>query len=204
MADIFLSYSRADKEIVARLARSLEQEGWSVWWDPAILPHEQYTKVIDREIESARVVLALWSREARESTWVRSEASYALEQKKLVQARLDDSMPPRPFDQVQFADLQDWDGYTRHPQRWALSESVRELVLRSNPSGAPGKKKQQPKQREYRRHRGRVHRWRWVAASAALAGIAGWTIGHYRLRIVVQFVQEDVSELIESNPEGIF
>ena len=38
MADIFVSYARADKARVAPLVAALERQGWSVWWDPAIVP----------------------------------------------------------------------------------------------------------------------------------------------------------------------
>jgi adenylate cyclase len=38
VADIFVSYSRQDKALVAPLVAALEAEGWSVWWDPAITP----------------------------------------------------------------------------------------------------------------------------------------------------------------------
>jgi adenylate cyclase len=34
MADIFVSYARADKARVAPLVDALETRGWSVWWDP--------------------------------------------------------------------------------------------------------------------------------------------------------------------------
>ena len=34
MAEIFVSYSWADKARVAPLVAALESHGWSVWWDP--------------------------------------------------------------------------------------------------------------------------------------------------------------------------
>ena len=33
MADIFVSYSRADRDTVAGIVAALEAERWSVWWD---------------------------------------------------------------------------------------------------------------------------------------------------------------------------
>jgi tetratricopeptide (TPR) repeat protein len=53
-------------------------------------------------------VVALWSKAAVESQWVRSEANRARELGKLVQARLDDTRLPMPFDQIQCADLSEW------------------------------------------------------------------------------------------------
>jgi hypothetical protein len=54
MADIFLSYKRADAAPAAQIVALLEAEGWSVWWDtrPSFLLVEIY--VIDlRQIFSA-------------------------------------------------------------------------------------------------------------------------------------------------------
>jgi adenylate cyclase len=42
LADVFVSYSRQDKARVAPLVEALEAEGWSVWWDPAIAPGEEF------------------------------------------------------------------------------------------------------------------------------------------------------------------
>jgi adenylate cyclase len=42
LADIFVFYSRQDKARVAPLVAALEAEGWSVWWDPAIAPGEEF------------------------------------------------------------------------------------------------------------------------------------------------------------------
>lgn len=37
MTDIFISYSRHDQAWVAKLARALEDVGYSVWWDTQLL-----------------------------------------------------------------------------------------------------------------------------------------------------------------------
>ena len=36
MADVFVSYARADREIVRPIVTLLEAQGWSVWWDTRI------------------------------------------------------------------------------------------------------------------------------------------------------------------------
>jgi hypothetical protein len=33
MADIFVSYARAERNLVADIVNLLEAQGWSVWWD---------------------------------------------------------------------------------------------------------------------------------------------------------------------------
>ena len=46
MADIFVSYSRADKARVAPLVAAFEAQGWSVWWDPEITPGDEFDQLI--------------------------------------------------------------------------------------------------------------------------------------------------------------
>ena len=74
MADVFVSYSRSDKARVAPLVAALEAQGWSVWWDPAIAPGQQFDRLIADELERARAVLVVWTADSVESRWVRGEA----------------------------------------------------------------------------------------------------------------------------------
>ena len=46
MADLFVSYARADRARVAPLVAALEAEGWSVWWDPEIGPVQEFDRLI--------------------------------------------------------------------------------------------------------------------------------------------------------------
>ena len=105
VADVFLSYARQDAAAAARIARELGKAGRSVWWDSELPAHRAYSEVIEGELEGAAAVVVLWSKAAVESQWVRSEANRARELGKLVQARLDDTRLPMPFDQIQCADL---------------------------------------------------------------------------------------------------
>ena len=62
--DVFLSYAREDREPALRLARSLEAEGWSVWWDHRLHPGETWSEVIESRLAVARCVVVLWSKHA--------------------------------------------------------------------------------------------------------------------------------------------
>ena len=108
MADVFLSYARPDAAAAARMARELGKSGRTVWYDSELPAHRAYADVIERELEAAAAVVVLWSRAAVDSQWVRSEANRARELGKLVQARLDGTRLPMPFDQIQCADLSNW------------------------------------------------------------------------------------------------
>jgi hypothetical protein len=36
MADVFISYAKADRSLALKLAAMLEAEGWKVWWDTSV------------------------------------------------------------------------------------------------------------------------------------------------------------------------
>ena len=51
MTDIFISYSRKDVEMVTILARTLEESGYSVWWDVSGLHGGQsFARVIQEKL----------------------------------------------------------------------------------------------------------------------------------------------------------
>lgn len=105
MADIFLSYARADQPRIERIAKALEQAGYSVWWDRHIEGGSQFSKDIEEQIEQARAVIVAWSETSIESEWVRDEAAFARDADKLVPITLDATLPPIGFRQRQAIDL---------------------------------------------------------------------------------------------------
>lgn len=105
MSDIFVSYSRADKTRIEGLVQSLEQAGYSVWWDHALRGGHDFAKDIEREIAAAGAVLVAWSKTSVESHWVRDEADSGRGQGKLVPVTLDGTLPPMGFRQMHTIDL---------------------------------------------------------------------------------------------------
>jgi tetratricopeptide (TPR) repeat protein len=110
MPDVFLSYARPRMDDAMRIADCLRSAGYSVWYDESLPAHRAYSDVIAEQLDAASAVVVLWSAEAAQSQWVRSEANRARESGRLVQLRLDASRLPMPFDQIQCADLQNWRG----------------------------------------------------------------------------------------------
>ncbi|MEX2272851.1 MAG: toll/interleukin-1 receptor domain-containing protein [Vicinamibacterales bacterium] len=100
MADIFISYARGDRSHVERLAAHLERLGWTVWWDRLIHAGRNYDDEIQREIDSARAVIVLWSVHSVSSRWVRTEATEGLRREILVPVQLDESPVPLAFRMV--------------------------------------------------------------------------------------------------------
>ncbi|RZJ99515.1 MAG: TIR domain-containing protein [Novosphingobium sp.] len=118
MVDVFISYSRSDQAMVAVLARAVEAAGYKVWWDAELPPHESYGDVITDKIAHAKAAIVVWSPTAVKSEWVRAEADMARNQRKLIQTALDQVVPPLPFNQIQYAEIGDWQGEDDHPG-WA-------------------------------------------------------------------------------------
>lgn len=142
MADVFLSYGRSSLASARRVSDALEASGFSVWFDEHLPAHRPYSDVIEEQLENARAVVVLWSREAVQSEWVRSEANRARETKRLVQLRLDDAKLPMPFDQIQCADLRGWDGKESSAGWHSVLSSVASLAgkeERPMPTSAPFK-----------------------------------------------------------------
>jgi len=86
MSDIFISYAHATTAAQAQaIAQGLRELGYDVWLDDDLPAHRAYTKVIEDRLRSAKAVVVIWSAEAANSDWVRSEANRAREAGKLVQ-----------------------------------------------------------------------------------------------------------------------
>jgi adenylate cyclase len=128
MAHVFVSYARSDEAAAAAIAAALRGAGYEVWRDDELPAHRSYAEVIEERIKGAGAVVALWSAEAAKSQWVRAEADSARSALTLVQATLDGTVPPMPFNQIQCADLKGWSGDAASPGWRKLLASVAELA----------------------------------------------------------------------------
>jgi len=108
MADVFISYARADKARVAPLVAAIEAHGWSVWWDPEITAGQQFDDQIEAEMNAARSVLVVWTPTSVVSRWVRGEAREAADRGILVPVRFDDARLPMDVRALHTTDLDSW------------------------------------------------------------------------------------------------
>jgi adenylate cyclase len=136
MSDIFISYARADEPQAERIAEALRSLGYRVWRDDELPAHRAYADVIEERLKSAKAVVVLWSAEAAKSQWVRAEADAARAAGTLVQSSIDGTVPPLPFNQIQCADLKDWDGGAETP---GWRKLVASLAVLAGETQAPGK-----------------------------------------------------------------
>lgn len=113
MADVFISYKAERRPAVHYLARVLENHGYSVWFDYALLSGTPFAPQIEREIHAARAVVVLWCTMSVESYWVREEAHTAAGLKSLITARIEPTNLPFGYGSLDTIDLGQWDGNPR-------------------------------------------------------------------------------------------
>ena len=130
--DLFLSYSRQDTAKIEILATTLQQTGWSVWWDREIRAGSSFDRVIEQALTNARAVIVAWSRHSVESDWVRAEAAHALESNKLLPIRLDKVPLPLQFIHVHTIDLSDWTGSGSDQSCQKLVAELHDLLGKPN------------------------------------------------------------------------
>ena len=128
MPSLFISYARSAEAQAEQVAAALRTQGYEVWRDDQLPAHRLYGEVIEERLNEANAVIVLWSAEAARSQWVRAEADAARVLGTLVQAGLDGTIPPMPFNQIQCADLKGWDGGTDSPGWRKLVASVAALA----------------------------------------------------------------------------
>jgi adenylate cyclase len=136
MADVFISYARADKARVAPLVAAIEAKGWSVWWDPEISPGREFDDEIDTELQAAKAVLVVWTPTSVVSRWVRGEARDAAERGILVPVRFDQARLPIDVRAIHTTDLDDWAGNAASPVLQECLHALAAMVARTSTAQA--------------------------------------------------------------------
>jgi hypothetical protein len=144
MSDIFISYASADRDRAKLLAETLVRRGWLVWWDRTIPPGQEYDKVIEKALDSAKCVVVLWSGASVASSWVKTEAAEAMRRTILVPALLDPVTIPLEFRRLQAADLSHWRGEASHPELEKFVDSIRVKIQDLGGTEPPVKLLEQP------------------------------------------------------------
>lgn len=124
MADVFISYAREDRDRAQKLAKALLDQKLSVWWDRDIIAGKAFDEVIERELDSAKSVVVLWSRQSIASEWVKNEAAVAAERDILVPALIERVRPPIEFRRKHTVDLVDWRGNPADHEFLAVCRAV--------------------------------------------------------------------------------
>ena len=167
MNELFLSYDSKDRAIAQQLADALEGYGWSVWWDREIPFGKAFDLVIEEQLNAARCVVVVWSKESVRSRWVKTEAAVAAERDCLVPLLIDNTVIPLEFKRIQTAMMQGWNGDKQHPEFVRLVDAIRGMLGTSARPPEPAERASLPPP---------ANRWRaklaWGGAIAVLALIA--------------------------------
>ncbi|HJR14023.1 MAG TPA: TIR domain-containing protein [Rhodanobacteraceae bacterium] len=136
MADVFVSYARADKTRVAPLVAAIEAKGWSVWWDPEITPGQEFDDQIEAEIDAAKAVLVVWTPTSVASRWVRGEAREAAERGILVPVRFEQARLPMDVRAIHTTDLDEWKEDPASVQAQEFLRALAAMIARSQSTQA--------------------------------------------------------------------
>ena len=129
LGDIFISYSQSDRDKAEMLAKALQRENWSVWWDLKIPPGKTFDEVIEQALEVAKCVIVLWSKKSVRSRWVKAEAAEGNSRSILIPARIEDDLRiPLEFRYLQASRLTDWQGQQDHTEFGELRAAVAALI----------------------------------------------------------------------------
>ena len=132
--DVFVSYGRDDVDIARRLAETLWNEGFSVWFDERIPAGSDWEEMLGERLEAARAILVIWTKRSARRKWVQREADHGRRQNKLIQVMLEEitsTLAPR-FRDMQIAKLIGWDGFGPHPELRRLLDGLALLAPANN------------------------------------------------------------------------
>jgi hypothetical protein len=126
---VFISYSTERRSLTEALARDLEAQGISIWWDTSLLAADKFREEIERRIDDAHAVIVIWTPESIRSYWVKAEADRAWDLgQKLINTHTNEVHPrrqiPMPFNQAHSVDV------TNRP---AIIAALRKFGVLSSP-----------------------------------------------------------------------
>ena len=131
MAEVFVSYARNDRELIAPLVAAIEARDRTVWWDPVIAPGQEFDREIASELARASVVLVVWTANSVQSRWVRGEARDGADRGILVPVRFGEPTLPIDFRAFHTIELDEATLRNRGPALQETLRAVDTLIERS-------------------------------------------------------------------------
>ncbi len=110
MADVFISYARADRARVEPVNQALREIDLDVWIDARLTPGEPFETEIRREAAIARAMIVCWTPSAVVSNFVHGEAEIGRARGILIPLRLAPCESPLGFTRLETVDLTHWAG----------------------------------------------------------------------------------------------
>jgi len=127
---IFVSYKREDRRQIEPLIDIIAAQGWTVFWDPKIVPGSpNWDMLLERKLMAAKCVLVAWSAAAATSHYVRTEAHHGRSSNTLVAVTFDGTVPAT-FALAQTVDLTGWSGHADDPRIAGLLDGIGQMLER--------------------------------------------------------------------------
>ena len=127
---IFVSYKREDRRQIEPLVNIIAAQGWTVFWDPKIVPGSpNWDMLLERKLMAAKCVLVAWSAAAATSHYVRTEAHHGRSRDALVAVTFDGTVPAT-FALAQTVDLTGWSGRADDPRIAGLLDGIGRMLDR--------------------------------------------------------------------------
>lgn len=131
MADVFISYSRKDRERCDAIREALSALDVDVWSDAGIGAGLAFDREIEKQVEQARALLVLWSAYTVESDWVRNEARTGKVRDRLVAVQIEPCELPLEFQSIQAELMPEGAEGTGHPTWLNLLDRLGEILERA-------------------------------------------------------------------------
>ena len=130
MSDVFISYKAEDRRRIQPLVQALQADGYSVWWDEHIGTGDEWRQTIEKQLDSARCVIVIWSKGSvgPEGHFVRDEASRAQRRHVYVPVLIDAVEPPLGFGESQATSLKGWKGDRSDRRYEAVLAAVKRIA----------------------------------------------------------------------------
>lgn len=126
--NVFVSYSRQDRDVVLPIIKALENSGLTVWWDGLLEAGTVFLQTTEQALQQADAVLVIWTKTSINSNWVRDEATVGRDTGRLVPITIDGSPPPLGFRQFHVVDLSSWKNSPDAPEFLNVAQSIRSAM----------------------------------------------------------------------------
>lgn len=109
MTDLYITYSIRERYWVSKLVECLESEGYSVWWDHAVIPGANFRNESQLALTQAKFSLVVWSETAVDDHWVLVDCDQAQQRQALASVKVQNCEIPETYQGLETTDLKSWE-----------------------------------------------------------------------------------------------